>query len=52
MLPISTGPNAMAYASGAVRVAQMVRAGVLFDVLGFAIIVAGLRLLCPLVGLD
>jgi solute carrier family 13 (sodium-dependent dicarboxylate transporter), member 2/3/5 len=52
MLPISTGPNAMAYATRMVRVPQMMRAGVMFDVLGFAIIVAGLRLLCPLLGLD
>jgi sodium-dependent dicarboxylate transporter 2/3/5 len=51
MLPISTPPNAMAYATGLVRVPQMVRAGVLFDVLGFAIIVGGLFLLCPLLGL-
>jgi sodium-dependent dicarboxylate transporter 2/3/5 len=51
MLPISTAPNAMAYATGYVRVPQMVRSGVLFDVLGFIIIVAGLRLLCPLLGL-
>lgn len=51
MLPISTGPNAMAYASGYVKVARMIRTGVLFDVLGFVIILAGLRLLLPLLGL-
>lgn len=51
MLPISTGPNAMAYATGQLRVSQMVRTGVLFDVLGFAIILTGLRLLLPLLGL-
>jgi sodium-dependent dicarboxylate transporter 2/3/5 len=51
MLPISTGPNAMAYATGQVRVAQMIRTGVLFDVLGFAIILTGLRVLLPLLGL-
>lgn len=50
MLPISTGPNAMAYATGYVRVGQMIRAGVVFDILGFAIILAGLRLLLPLLG--
>ena len=52
MLPISTGPNAMAYATGMVRVRQMVRAGIAFDLLGFLIIVGGLRLLMPIVGLD
>ena len=51
MLPISTGPNAMAYATGLVRVPQMMRAGIVFDVLGFLIILGGLRLLCPLLGL-
>jgi sodium-dependent dicarboxylate transporter 2/3/5 len=52
MLPISTGPNAMAYATGMVRVRQMMRAGIAFDLLGFLIIVGGLRLLMPLCGLD
>jgi len=52
MLPISTGPNAMAYATGLVRVRQMMRAGIAFDLLGFLIIVGGLRLLMPIVGLD
>jgi solute carrier family 13 (sodium-dependent dicarboxylate transporter), member 2/3/5 len=51
MLPISTAPNAMAYGTGQVTVPEMMRAGFLFDLLGFAIIVAGLRLLCPLFGL-
>ena len=52
MLPISTGPNAMAYATGLVRVRQMMRAGIAFDILGFLIIVGGLRLLMPICGLD
>jgi sodium-dependent dicarboxylate transporter 2/3/5 len=52
MLPISTGPNAMAYATRLVRVRQMMRAGILFDLLGFLIILGGLRLLAPLYGLD
>jgi hypothetical protein len=29
----------------------MMRAGFIFDLLGFVIIVAGLRVLCPLLGL-
>jgi sodium-dependent dicarboxylate transporter 2/3/5 len=52
MLPISTGPNAMAYATGMVRVRQMMRAGIAFDLLGFLVIVGGLRLLMPICGLD
>ena len=32
MMPISTAPNAMAYATGAVSIRQMVSAGILFDI--------------------
>lgn len=52
MMPISTAPNAMAYGSGKVSMVQMIRAGVVFDVLGFVVVVAGLRVLCPLLGLS
>jgi sodium-dependent dicarboxylate transporter 2/3/5 len=51
MLPISTAPNAMAYGTGCVSVRQMMSAGIVFDVLGFVVIVGGLRVLCPLLGL-
>lgn len=51
MLPISTAPNAMAYGTGQVSVRQMATTGVVFDVAGFVLIVAGLRVLCPLLGL-
>jgi sodium-dependent dicarboxylate transporter 2/3/5 len=51
MLPISTAPNAMAYGTGRVRVVEMARAGVVFDLVGFVLIVVGLRVLCPLLGL-
>jgi sodium-dependent dicarboxylate transporter 2/3/5 len=50
MMPISTAPNAMAYATGRVSVRQMVRTGIVFDVVGFLVIVAGLRILCPVFG--
>jgi sodium-dependent dicarboxylate transporter 2/3/5 len=50
MMPISTAPNAMAYASGRVTVGQMLRTGIIFDVLGFFLVVAALRVLCPLLG--
>ena len=50
MMPISTAPNAMAYATRKVTVGQMARAGVIFDVVGFVLIVGGLRLFAPLFG--
>jgi len=50
MMPISTGPNALAYATGRVSVGEMVRAGIVFDVVGFFLIVGMLRVLCPLLG--
>jgi sodium-dependent dicarboxylate transporter 2/3/5 len=51
MLPVSTPPNAIAYGSGLVPITRMARAGLVFDILGFFIIWAGLRLLCPPLGL-
>lgn len=51
MLPVSTPPNAIAYGSGLVPIPKMIRAGIFFDVLGFVIILGGLRVLCPLLGL-
>jgi sodium-dependent dicarboxylate transporter 2/3/5 len=50
MLPISTPPNAIVYGSGLVPLREMVRAGVLLDVAGAALIWLSLRLLCPLLG--
>jgi sodium-dependent dicarboxylate transporter 2/3/5 len=51
MLPISTPPNAIVYGSGLVPIQRMIRAGILLDVVGFAVIWIGLRVLCPLLGL-
>jgi sodium-dependent dicarboxylate transporter 2/3/5 len=50
MLPISTAPNALAYATGRVTIGQMMRCGIIFDVVGFFLIVGGLWILCPLLG--
>jgi sodium-dependent dicarboxylate transporter 2/3/5 len=50
MLPVSTPPNAIAYGTGLVPITKMIRAGLIFDVAGFVVILAGLRVLCPLVG--
>jgi solute carrier family 13 (sodium-dependent dicarboxylate transporter), member 2/3/5 len=51
MLPVSTPPNAIVYGSGLIPLPKMMRAGVVFDVLGLFIIWIGLRIMCPLVGL-
>lgn len=40
MLPAGTGPNAIAWATGRIRLSAMVRAGLLLDILGIALIVA------------
>ena len=50
MLPVSTPPNAIVYGSGLVPILTMARRGILFDVGGFFIIMAGLYVLCPLMG--
>ena len=49
-MPISTAPNAMAYATGRVTVTQMVKVGIIFDVVGFFLIFGALRIMCPLLG--
>jgi sodium-dependent dicarboxylate transporter 2/3/5 len=51
MLPVSTPPNAIVYGSGLVPIPKMMRAGLIFDVLGLFIIWGGLRVMCPLLGL-
>jgi sodium-dependent dicarboxylate transporter 2/3/5 len=50
MMPVSTPPNAIVYGSGLVPILTMVKRGILFDIGGFFIIMAGLRVLCPLLG--
>jgi len=51
MLPVSTPPNAIVYGSGLVPITKMIRAGIIFDMVGGIILWLGLRLLLPLVGL-
>lgn len=51
MFPISTPPNAIVYGTGLVPFAFMMRIGALLDVASFFVILAALRLLCPLLGL-
>ncbi len=50
-MPVSTPSNAIVYGSGMVPITAMIRAGVLLDLLSFVVILTGLRLLCPLLGL-
>lgn len=45
MLPVSTPPNAIVYGSGLVSIPAMMRAGILFDILGFGMIWCGLRVM-------
>ncbi|MFW2348742.1 SLC13 family permease [Qipengyuania sp.] len=40
MLPAGTGPNAIAWATGRIRIERMVKAGILLDLFGIAMIVA------------
>ena len=51
MLPISTPQNAIVYGSGTVPIGRMIRTGVIFDVIGGALIVALLPWLASLVGI-
>jgi solute carrier family 13 (sodium-dependent dicarboxylate transporter), member 2/3/5 len=51
MLPVSTPPNAIAYGSGMIPITKMMRAGIIFDVLGGFLLWLGLRVMLPLLGL-
>jgi solute carrier family 13 (sodium-dependent dicarboxylate transporter), member 2/3/5 len=51
MFPISTPANAIVYSTGLVPIRRMILFGAIMDVCGFLVILAGLRLLCPLLGL-
>jgi len=48
ILPISTPPNAIVYGSGLIPIRSMMRAGIVFDLIGFFIIWIGLWLFSPL----
>lgn len=49
MLPVSTPCNAIVYASGRIPLRDMIRRGIVMDVVGVVLIVASLALLGPLV---
>lgn len=50
MLPIATGPNAIAYGTGRVPQGAMIRAGFWLNLVCTAVIFLMLRVLCPLYG--
>ena len=41
MMPISTPPNAIVYSSGYIPIGRMIRLGIVLDIVGYVIIVAG-----------
>lgn len=49
-LPVSTPTNAIVYGTALIPMNQMIRAGILFDVIGAILVWVTLRLLCPIVG--
>jgi len=50
MLPIATGPNAIAYSTGRVSQPQMIRVGVVLNLVSAVLVFVLLRVLCPLYG--
>jgi sodium-dependent dicarboxylate transporter 2/3/5 len=51
MLPVSTPPNAIVYSSGLLPITRMLKAGVVFDIIGAVLCVAGVIVMANLVGL-
>lgn len=51
MFPVSTPPNAIVYGSGLIPITKMIKYGVVVDVVGYVIVLLGVLILCPLVGL-
>ena len=49
MLPIATGPNAIAYATGEVTIPQMIRVGFILNLLGIVLISLVIYLVAPYV---
>ena len=51
MLPVSSGPNTLAYATGEVRVRGMMRHGIALDLIGIVAIWATLQLFAPIIAI-
>lgn len=45
MLPVSTAPNAIVYGTGMVPILKMVKTGIIFDLIGWVLISAGILLM-------
>jgi sodium-dependent dicarboxylate transporter 2/3/5 len=50
LLPVSTGPNALAYGTGHVTIPEMMRRGAALDLIGAATIFLLFRLIAPIMG--
>lgn len=48
MMPVSTAPNAIVYSSGFVPIGQMMRHGVMLDIVAFVVIIATVMTLGPI----
>ena len=48
MLPVGTPPNAIAYSTGRVTMSEMIKAGILLDLVGAVVTIAFAYLLWPL----
>lgn len=51
MLPVSTPPNAIVYSSGLLPITRMLKAGVVFDIIGAVLCVAGVTVMANAIGL-
>jgi sodium-dependent dicarboxylate transporter 2/3/5 len=51
MLPVSTPPNAIVYASGMIPITRMVKSGAVLDVIGAVLCVVGVAVMAKVVGL-
>jgi solute carrier family 13 (sodium-dependent dicarboxylate transporter), member 2/3/5 len=51
MLPVSTPPNAIVYSSGMLPITRMFKAGIVFDIIGAVLCVAGVTVMANAVGL-
>jgi solute carrier family 13 (sodium-dependent dicarboxylate transporter), member 2/3/5 len=51
MLPVSTPPNAIVYSSGLLPITRMLKAGLVFDIIGAVLCVAGVMVMANVVGL-
>lgn len=52
VLPVSTPPNAIVYGTGLIPLNNMIRAGLVLDLLGGCLVWLTLWILCPLLGLS